>query len=96
MTMTSEPNLTVKFQSQSDESGIFMSMLYLIGEAQKRGLKFTAAKLIAAAQGLITECEGHGPLSHDLTAALEFYLHCMGSSDARTMEIVRALDKMDG
>lgn len=81
-----QTDFTVRTQNQSDEYGIFLSVLYLAGESHKRKMILTTATLLTAAQSIIDDCDGNGSLANDLSAALTFYKQAIKHGNYDTLK----------
>lgn len=76
---------------QNDETGIFLSILYLAKEAERREMRFGAAKLIEAADAIIEDCKKRPKLQNDLKAAMKVFTDFSSMEEA---DIVKVLDRM--
>lgn len=84
-----QKNFTAHNQNEQDEYGIFLSILYLVDETQKRRMTLTTATLLTAAQSLVDDC-GNQEMANDLSAALTFFKQSLRSKDSRLLEAVTA------
>ena len=74
----------VNENNQDGLYGMFMSILYLVDEADKLGMKATHTSLLLSARCFAEECKNSNPqMMQDMSAALDFYTHCAGIRDGK-------------
>lgn len=76
-----------------DESGILISLLYLLGEAEKRGMTFCAAKIIEAAHAMLLDCKDNPEMHDSLEAALKIFMNFSLMDKDRIAKIFKNLEE---